>query len=210
VNTLDYIINKFELNRNGALPIEIPNYWRNDLGVLFKELEFTVGVEIGTQEGIYAKVLCNSHPELKLYCVDPYEQYMEYNDVSEEKLQYLKKQAKNYLAECNVEFIYKFSSNAVLDFEDSSLDFVYIDGNHRFEYVVEDISKWGKKIRVGGILSGHDYFKNSLPFKKTSVYEAVHGYTKAYRIRPWFVIGRQDMLSGEKRDKPRSWMWVKS
>jgi predicted O-methyltransferase YrrM len=45
------------------------------------------------------------------------------------------------------------------DFLDNSLDFVYIDAGHRFDDVVQDIIKWTKKVRKGGIISGHDYME---------------------------------------------------
>ena len=42
-------------------------------------------------------------------------------------------------------------------FEDESLDFVYIDANHSYNFVKEDIKIWFPKLRKGGIMSGHDY-----------------------------------------------------
>jgi predicted O-methyltransferase YrrM len=39
----------------------------------------------------------------------------------------------------------------------SSLDFVFIDGNHAEEYVAQDIELWEPKISSGGLLFGHDY-----------------------------------------------------
>jgi predicted O-methyltransferase YrrM len=42
----------------------------------------------------------------------------------------------------------------------SNLAAVYIDGDHRFEFVKQDISAWLPKVRPGGILAGHDYGKN--------------------------------------------------
>ncbi len=47
--------------------------------------------------------------------------------------------------------------DALEDFEDNSLDFVYIDGDHNFKHISEDIYEWTKKVRSGGIVSGHDY-----------------------------------------------------
>ena len=41
------------------------------------------------------------------------------------------------------------------------LDFVYIDGNHNYEYVIEDIYVSLKKLKTNGIISGHDYCKES-------------------------------------------------
>lgn len=41
------------------------------------------------------------------------------------------------------------------------IDFVYIDGNHRRPYVLQDIQLWWPKIISGGILAGHDIHCNS-------------------------------------------------
>jgi len=40
------------------------------------------------------------------------------------------------------------------------LDLVFIDGSHDYESVKDDILNWKKKIRPGGILSGHDFHPN--------------------------------------------------
>ena len=40
---------------------------------------------------------------------------------------------------------------------DKKVDFVWIDGDHKYEAVREDIRVWGKKLRKGGYISGHDY-----------------------------------------------------
>jgi predicted O-methyltransferase YrrM len=42
-------------------------------------------------------------------------------------------------------------------FEDKSLDFVFIDADHRYEYTKRDILAWLPKIKNGGIIAGHDY-----------------------------------------------------
>ena len=42
-------------------------------------------------------------------------------------------------------------------FPDEYFDFVYIDGDHRYEYVVLDIKSWLPKVKKRGILGGHDY-----------------------------------------------------
>jgi len=42
-------------------------------------------------------------------------------------------------------------------FADESLDFVYVDGEHSYEAVSQDIADWWPKIKPGGILAGHDY-----------------------------------------------------
>lgn len=40
---------------------------------------------------------------------------------------------------------------------DGSLDFVYIDSNHRYEAARDDIGAWLPKVKRGGWLGGHDW-----------------------------------------------------
>ena len=42
-------------------------------------------------------------------------------------------------------------------YDDNSLDFVFIDAAHDYESVKADVISWLPKIKLGGILSGHDY-----------------------------------------------------
>jgi glycosyltransferase involved in cell wall biosynthesis len=83
----------------------------------------------------------------------------------------------------------------------------YIDADHRYESVVSDIQAWWPKVRPGGILSGHDYITAKLP-SLMHVTQALHAWTDAYQIAPWFVLGRQAKIEGEKRDDGRSWFYV--
>ena len=53
--------------------------------------------------------------------------------------------------------IRKSSFDAVNDFEDESIDIVFIDANHSYESVKNDIDLWLPKVKTGGVLSGHDY-----------------------------------------------------
>ncbi len=39
---------------------------------------------------------------------------------------------------------------------DESLDFVFIDASHEYQDVLDDITYWIKKVKVGGVLAGHD------------------------------------------------------
>jgi hypothetical protein len=175
-------------------------------------LGFTQGVEIGVRDGEYSEILCKANPNLRLWGVDPYLEYDEYTDIKlKHTFNNYEETAKTRLAPFGnrYKFIKKFSNDAVSEFIDGSLDFVYIDGNHEFYYVASDIHFWSKKIKVGGIIAGHDYFKHD-PASVTSchVYQVVNGYTDAHSIRPWFLLGNKAYIKGEVRDKPRSWMFI--
>lgn len=43
------------------------------------------------------------------------------------------------------------------DFEDGTIDFVFIDANHTYEFVSKDIAAYLPKMKKGSIMSGHDY-----------------------------------------------------
>jgi hypothetical protein len=42
-------------------------------------------------------------------------------------------------------------------FRDEHFDFVYLDGSHFYEDVLRDIKLWLPKVRLGGLIGGHDY-----------------------------------------------------
>ena len=53
--------------------------------------------------------------------------------------------------------IRKDSSLAAADYEDGSVDFVFIDGDHSYEGCKKDILAWLPKMKPNGVFSGHDY-----------------------------------------------------
>ena len=49
------------------------------------------------------------------------------------------------------------SSEAHIEIPDESLDFCFIDGNHSYEFVKEDIELYLPKVKKGGLFGWHDY-----------------------------------------------------
>jgi predicted O-methyltransferase YrrM len=52
--------------------------------------------------------------------------------------------------------IRKQSVEASQDFQDNSCDVVYIDMQHTYEAVKEDLNAWYPKVKAGGYIAGHD------------------------------------------------------
>lgn len=143
------------------------NLQNHELFHLFYEWGLRKGAEIGASEN--SEVMCEAG--LELTCVDPWS--------SEEE--FIK--ALNRLKPYNVKFLRTTSMEAARRVDKVSLDFVYIDGNRKFDFVMEDIITWARRVRPGGIVAGHDYVIRS----DSSAVEAVHAYTAAHNIQEWYV-----------------------
>ena len=214
VDVLDYIVKKYNINLDGRYFIDIPELiGAVGLADLFAELDFREGAEIGTDQGEYAEVLCKAIPDLDLLCIDPWrieayegdqqpESKVE-QEFFDKRYQETVDRLKSY-ANCHI--IRETSMEVVKIVGDKTLDFVYIDGNHDFLNVVQDIHYWFKKVKPGGILSGHDYVR--YPSKKFNhVQKVVNAYMTAYHLLPVFLVTPTD--KGLKRDRYRSWFIVK-
>ena len=165
---------------------------RVTLAEIMAEAGYKVGAEIGVERGVYSQVLCQKIPGLKLYCVDPWQPYG-ISDARRERSAFRSAQA--VLAGFNVEFVIKTSWEASKIIPDRSLDFVYIDAMHDFDNVMTDLILWVPKVKVGGIVSGHDY----APYWQFGVIQAVNTYTKAHNILNWYLV---------MGDREPSWLWV--
>ena len=187
MDALKYIKKKYEVNTDKpVVKIGIDRF--RGLTGIFSDLGFKTGAEIGVLKGSYSEWLCHVVRGLKLYLVDPYSYYKEYSEQRlQDELDDFESEARERLRRYDVEFVKKFSMDAVKDFKDGSLDFVYIDANHEYKWVKEDIVEWSKKVRSGGIVSGHDY--SSYHFK--GVVRAVDEWVKHNKISPLFLIGNK-------------------
>lgn len=211
--TLEYLKTKYNLNFDQPLPIEIAGVGRLDLIRWIRELDFKVGAEIGVDRGNFSKQILDLNPQLKLYGIDPwlkYDDYREYIDQADLDSVYEQMQARlqNEIKTKDFVPIRKKSMDALTDFADESLDFVYIDANHEGNYPYEDIAGWAKKVKKGGIIAGHDYVR--VKVLHFTIKDALDKYTEENEIKPWFVLGSYAHKPREIRDRTRSWMFVKS
>lgn len=125
------------------------------------------GVEIGVLLGLVSFKLLREFPGLTLWGVDPYLVWPK--DIYQTKCMGHWSQRKwdethdEVVSKARDEFGDRFellrtvSLAAVERFEDGFFDFVFIDGNHGYDWVKSDIAAWWPKVCEGGLFAGHDY-----------------------------------------------------
>jgi hypothetical protein len=190
--------------------VEIPDCCRDDLPQLFVDLGLKVGAEIGVERGLFSEKLLRAG--LQVTSIDPWIHNAAWAyHRTPARMAAIYEEAKAKLAPYpNSTILRMMSMQAVELFADESLDFCYIDGNHEFRYVAEDIYEWTKKVRKGGIVSGHDYFTPKTTSKAVcAVAPILHAYVGWFDIKTWYVLGRKVARPGEQREVHRSWMFVK-
>jgi predicted O-methyltransferase YrrM len=118
-------------------------------------------VEVGAWKGQSAAYMAveiiNSEKNIEFYVVDTFLGSEEHQ--SEPNLDNLYEEFTKNIEPVKdaIKVIRRPSILAAKVFEDASLDFVYIDGSHRYEDVKDDIKAWLPKIKPNGLLAGDDY-----------------------------------------------------
>jgi hypothetical protein len=158
---------------------------RTDLAKYFAPWGLKNGAEIGVARGTFTRHLFDYIPGLQMIGVDPWERMHGSEEATaDQKLRgraWVKMKMK--------------SEEAAPQIADESLDFVYIDGDHSFDAVMLDLILWSRKVRKGGLVGGHDYYR----FRSAGVVPAVDCYTREHNIHKWFITD----------EKLVSFFWVK-
>lgn len=117
-----------------------------------------VGTWLGKSAAFMAVEIINSKKNINFFCVDTWqgsEEHKNYNIVKEDKLysQFLK---NIELVKDVITPVKMTSIDAAKQFSDNSLDFVFLDAAHDYNNVKNDILTWYPKVKVDGLLAGHD------------------------------------------------------
>lgn len=121
-----------------------------------------VAVEIGTYAGQSASVICKYAGST--ICVDPYVAGYDPEDGDPTNSEMFGREhlvmeaATKNIGECDCEIVQTTSEDAASKmFHGIQADFVYIDGDHRYESVKRDLELWTPVVKMGGFVAGHDY-----------------------------------------------------
>jgi len=139
---------KTNQNREVALP-EILN-----------QMGAKTGVEIGVFKAQFTRVLLENWPGT-MYMIDPWrplgDEYIDASNHQHHQTAYAEAMDNIKGFENRAFMLRGLGEELVNMFEDESLDFVYIDGNHAYDYVKQDMEMWWPKLKKGGLFAGHDY-----------------------------------------------------
>ena len=180
--------------------MNLPNT-RNQIGRWLNEKGLVgLGVELGTHRGEFAEAILSEWVGERLFCVDCWSAVLD-DPLLYERPPTDEEQARHFaFARARlsrfgnrVSFVQKFSADAAVDFNASSLDFVYVDASHDRDAVLADLRLWWGKVKAGGVLCGDD-FTPSYP----GVIEAVRSfaneigqvlYVTSGETRPqWYIL----------------------
>lgn len=197
------------------------NCSRDELPEFFKHLGFKVGAEIGVYKGEFTEKFCQKG--LKMYAIDNWLIYKIAGVVvrgqkGQDRQDHLYESTKKRLAsykDCVV--IRKNSMDAVADFAPESLDFVYLDADHSFRGIADDLYEWYWRVKKGGIISGHDYAytgtnpRDANNFKTyCHVKPVLDTFIKAFGVENYYIFGRPNkQLVKDKNDIYLSWLFFK-
>jgi hypothetical protein len=119
------------------------------------------GAEVGVSDGYTSDVLLQEFTRLRLWLVDPWQPAVPAGSAGFDAagLGHLRQAALWWTshAEQRRFELRMHSQQAAALFPDGSLDFTYIDADHRYDAVRADLHAWWPKVRAGGLLCGHDY-----------------------------------------------------
>ena len=134
--------------------------WRNYVPIPNYPIKY---LEIGCADGgnaiIVSRSYC-SHPESKIYCVDPwmdYNEYQEYKGQQEIAWNTFNANVQNSGQISKFVIHRGLSDNVVPTFEDNFFDMIFVDGHHGTEYVYRDGVMSFNKLKSGGFIIFDDY-----------------------------------------------------
>jgi len=115
-------------------------------------------IEIGSYMGESTMMFASSGIFKKIYAIDPHDGDEKFNKKYNITWDWVKTQYQiNTRHFKNISLISDYSYNVDYLFDDNSIDFIYIDGNHSYESVKKDLKLYLPKIKNNCVIAGHDY-----------------------------------------------------
>jgi hypothetical protein len=168
-----------------------------------------IGAEIGVAQGDFSAAMLEAAQPVELHLIDPWSHLeagsdlleaagllSEVGDARERNEQFaappensggdeqFAEVTARFRADQRVHLHRQYSYKAASGFADGHFDFVYLDGNHQYEFVLRDLEDFGAKLKPGGLLFGHDFFEDTFARDEHyGVVDAVNTFLKRSDFR---------------------------
>ncbi len=179
---------------------------RKRLHSLINDLNLRIIAEVGVHRGQFFKYLLRTQPTL-LVGVDLWNASgpASQNDQRDTQLEmdhYHRDLQELSTQNPNTRIIRDLSDKAAAVFPDNFFDLVYIDADHTYDAVQADLKAWWPKVKVSGVLAGHDY-ENWVTdqYVRFGVVKAVDEFVATQKLQHRFHV---------TQDSPRSWLILKN
>jgi len=167
--------------------------------------------EIGVAEGEFAAAIIERTQPMRLHLIDSWRHlddpdYLDdANNVAdaaqEARFQAVAARFAAERGEQRVELHRALAAEAAAGFRDGYFDWIYLDANHSFAAVQDDLARYDPKVRSDGLICGHDYCDNWIARgARFGVVPAVNAFVRerGYELLlitaepfPSFVIAKQ-------------------
>jgi hypothetical protein len=131
---------------------------------IIDRLNLKIGVEIGVDKAGFSNHILDKTKIERYYCVDTWQDdfgsdYRPDYFAKDGNVRYneAREVLQPYIDEERVAMLRMTGMHASTLFPAKSIDFCYIDGDHSLEGIYTDIKAWLPKVKIGGIIAGHDY-----------------------------------------------------
>src|SRR5262249_8670219 len=116
------------------------------------------GVLLGAEAGDLAREVLARWPGRSLTLIDTWVAKADGSPYGSHQ-QESKKSACQMLAQRDkrVKLLQSDSKQAAQEWQESSLDWVYVDGDHSFRVTGPNLEAWWPKLKPGGLMAGHAY-----------------------------------------------------
>lgn len=118
-------------------------------------------IEVGVFKGDFAEFILKMEPS-ELHLIDPWISIMDvparWHAIPQSNMDEIKQSViDRFSADSRVDIIDKYSIDALDNFDDNSLDWIYLDANHSYSFIQQDLENWWHKLKPGGCLCGNAY-----------------------------------------------------
>lgn len=165
----------------------------------------SIGAEIGVHLGDFSQRIIDTVSPKELHLIDPWEYHRDETyktawygggakggqaEMDERHARVLKR-FKQHIRSGRVKVHRGYSTEVLSRLPDGYLDWVYIDGNHLYEFVKQDLALSLRKVKPGGYITGDDYTEEG--WWEGGVMKAVNEFAESHAVR-WIEMRNQQFV----------------